>query len=368
MQPLIAEVKPVLLVQKKNKIMAKKNIPVTNIERLYNQVKQIIEEARNTVYRTANFEMVQSYWRVGQLIIEEEQNGKQRADYGKALLKDLSKRLFNDYGKGFDESNLRHMRAFYAINPIQDALRPELSWTHYRLLLKVEKEIARTFYVTEAIAGNWSTRTLERQINSLYYERMIMTRTEGRPLVKAEAESKKEEMHATDIIKDPYVLEFLDLKPNPDFYEKELEQAIIDKLQEFLLELGKGFCFVSRQHRISAEHEHFYVDLVFYNYILKCFLLIDLKTGKLTHQDIGQMDMYVRYFEAEVKQENDNPTIGLILCAEKNRALAKYSLLSDSKQIFASKYKTYLPTEEELQLEIGRELEIVEMEKRLKNN
>ncbi|MDB5012000.1 MAG: hypothetical protein JWQ25_202 [Daejeonella sp.] len=173
-------------------------------------------------------------------------------------------------------------------------------------------------------------------------------------------------MHASDLIKDPYVLEFLDLKPNTDFYEQELEQAIIDKLQEFLLELGKGFCFVGRQHRISAEHEHFYVDLVFYNYILKCFLLIDLKTGKLTHQDIGQMDMYVRYFEAEVRQENDNPTIGLILCAEKNHALAKYSLLNDSKQIFASKYKTYLPTEEELQLEIGRELEIVEMEKRLK--
>ncbi|WP_202406008.1 PDDEXK nuclease domain-containing protein [Hufsiella ginkgonis] len=228
------------------------------------------------------------------------------------------------------------MRQFYSLFEKGHALRDELSWTHYRLLLKVEKEAARSFYVTEAIAGNWSTRTLERQINSFYYERILLSGTEGKPLVKQEAESKKEELQARDIIKDPYVLEFLDLKPNTGFYERELEQAIIDKLQEFLLELGKGFSFVGRQRRISAEYEHFYIDLVFYNYILKCFLLIDLKTGKLTHQDIGQMDMYVRYFEDQVRQENDNPTIGLILCAEKNNALAKYSLLSDSKQIFAS--------------------------------
>lgn len=343
-------------------------IPVPDITSLYKNVKLVIEEARETVYRSANITMVQSYWQIGKLIVEEEQNGKERAEYGKQLIRSLSEKLSLDFGKGFTETNLKYMRQFYNLFGNSHALRGELSWTHYRLLLKVEKETARIFYVTEAIAGNWSTRTLERQINSFYYERMQMSSQQGKPLVKQEAENKKEIAQAKDIIKDPYVLEFLGLKHNTTFYERELEQAIIDKLQEFLLELGKGFCFVGRQHRISAEHENFYVDLVFYNYILKCFLLIDLKTGKLTHQDIGQMDMYVRYFEDQVRQENDNPTIGLILCAEKNKALAKYSLLNDNKQIFASKYKMYLPTEEELQTEIGREIEIVEQEKKLKGN
>ena len=218
----------------------------------------------------------------------------------------------------------------------------------------------------ESIEGNWSTRTLERQINSLYFERLVMTKKEGKALVKEEAEEKKIIMEATDIIKDPYVLEFLDLKENPNFYEQELEQAIIDKLQEFLLELGKGFSFVGRQQRLSIDDDHFYIDLVFYNYILKCFLLIDLKTGKLTHQDVGQMDMYVRIYEEQIRQENDNPTIGLILCSEKNNAVAKYSLLKDSKQIFASMYKTFLPTEKQLKEEIERERAMIEMEKRLK--
>ncbi len=341
-------------------------ITTRKIDELYKNVKQVIEEARGAVYRSANITMVQSYWHIGKLIVEEEQNGKERAEYGKELIRNLSEKLSLDFGKGFTETNLKYMRQFYNLFGNSHALRGELSWTHYRLLLKVEKETARIFYVTEAIAGNWSTRTLERQINSFYYERSQMSSQDGKQLVKQEAESKKEIAQPKDIIKDPYVLEFLGLKSNTAFYERELEQAIINKLQEFLLELGKGFCFVGRQHRITAEHEHFYVDLVFYNYILKCFLLIDLKTGKLTHQDIGQMDMYVRYFEDQVRQENDNPTIGLILCAEKNKALAKYSLLNDNKQIFASKYKMYLPTEEELQMEIGREIEIVEQEKQLK--
>jgi predicted nuclease of restriction endonuclease-like (RecB) superfamily len=347
--------------------MAKKNIPAVSIEKLYNKVKQVIEEARNAVYHTANFAMVKTYWHIGKLIIEEEQNGKQRAEYGKALLNGLSQRLTKNYGRGFDESNLRHMRNFYTTNQKQDALRPELTWTHYRLLLKVEREDAKAFYMQESITGNWNTRTLERQINSLYFERMVMTRKKGKSLVKAEAESKKKIMQAADIIKDPYVLEFLNLKSNTDFYEKELEQAIIDQLQLFLLELGKGFCFVSRQYRFTTESgKHFYIDLVFYNYILKCFLVIDLKVGELTHQDVGQMDMYVKYFEDKVKQENDNPTIGLILCTEKDKTIVKYSLLNESKQLFASKYKTYLPTEKQLKQEIAREREIVEMEKRLK--
>jgi len=337
-----------------------------DIERIYQRICAIIENARNKVYRAANFEMVQAYWEIGREIVEEEQQGKERAEYGKALLEGLAERLAERYGKSFSNRNLRYMRQFYRVFPKWNAVRSELTWTHYRLLLKVEKETAREYYLKEAIEGNWSTRTLERQINSLYYERTLMSGKEHRPAVKEEAESKKEIMLPEHIIKDPYVLEFLELKANQAFYEKKLEQALIDKLQEFLLELGKGFSFVKRQYRISAEDEHFYVDLVFYNYILKCFLLIDLKTGKLTHQDIGQMDMYVRYFEDKVRQEDDNPSIGLILCLEKNKALVKYSLLNSSKQIFASKYKLYLPTEEELRKEIEREREIVEVEKRLK--
>lgn len=346
--------------------MAKKILPAKTIESLYSNVKQIIEEARNNVYRAANFAMVQAYWHIGKLIIEEEQKGKQRAEYGQEVIKQLSERLTKSYGKGFNERNLWYMKQFYQTWPKLNALRSELSWTHYRLLLKAERADSRQFYMQEAIECNWSTRTLERQINSLYFERMVLTRKEGRPLVKAEAERKKELIQAKDIIKDPYVLEFLDLKQNPDFYEQELEQAIIDKLQEFLLELGKGFSFVGRQHRITLDGDHFFIDLVFYNYILKCFLLIDLKTGKLTHQDVGQMDMYVKIFEETTRQVNDNPTIGLILCADKNNAVAKYSLLKDNKQIFASKYKTYLPSEKQLKEEIAREREVIEMEKRLK--
>jgi len=258
------------------------------------------------------------------------------------------------------------MRQFYITFPKRHALSSELTWTHYRLLMRVEKEDAREFYVKEAIESNWDTRTLERQINSFYYERILMSGEENKLAVKEEAESKKEEMNPANIIKDPYVLEFLDLKPNQKFYEKELEQGLIDMLQDFLLELGKGFSFVRRQYRISAEDEHFYVDLVFYNYILKCFLLIELKTGKLTHQDIGQMDMYVRYFEDQIKQEDDNPTIGLILCAEKNKAIAKYSVLNESKQMFASKYQLYLPTEKQLQQEIKCEIEEIKTEKSLR--
>jgi predicted nuclease of restriction endonuclease-like (RecB) superfamily len=347
--------------------MAKGNTPTVNIEKLYSNIRHIIEEGKSSAFRAVNFAMVQTYWHIGKLIVENEQSGKQRADYGKELIEKLALKLSAEYGKGFNSSNLWYMRQFYSTFENLHALRGELSWTHYRLLLKVERDDARTFYMQESIACNWSTRALERQVNSMYFERMIMTKgKEAKKLVKAEAESNKETLQAKDIIKDPYVLDFLDLKSNTTFYEQELEQAIIDKLQEFLLELGKGFSFVARQQRVSMEGDYFYIDLVFYNYILKCFLLIDLKTGKLTHQDVGQMDMYVRLFEDTMRQESDNPTIGLILCAEKNKTVAKYSLLNDNKQIFASKYKTYLPTEEELKNEIAREREAIEMEKKLK--
>lgn len=334
------------------------------LDLIYKNIRQIIEETRNKVYHTANFAMVQAYWQIGNLIIQAEQNGKQRAEYGTFLLKELSSRLRKEYGKGFDESNLRHMRNFYSAFQIQDAVRPELSWTHYRLLLKVESEEARLFYIQEIIEGNWSTRTLERQLGSLYFERLLMTKKQNRALLKKEVESKKEVLKASDIIKDPYVLEFLNLKSQTDFYEKELEQALIDSLQEFLLELGKGFSFVGRQYRITTEHQDFYIDLVFYNYILKCFLLIDLKTAKLTHQDVGQMDMYVRMFEDKIRQKSDHPTIGLILCSEKDNTIVKYSLLSESKQIFASRYKIYLPTEKQLRQKIESERQVVEIEKK----
>lgn len=336
----------------------------SSFDSFYGKVREILESARNRSYRAVNLEMVQAYWEIGRSIVEEEQDGGSRADYGSRLLITLSERLTADYGKGFDESNLRNMRTFFLRFQMRDALRHELSWTHYRILMRIEGESSREFYLNECVEGNWSTRQLERQINSLYYERILLTGKENRHIVKKEADEKKEILQPAHIIKDPYVLEFLNLNPNSDFYEREIEKALIDKLQAFLLELGKGFSFVSRQYRISAEETHFYIDLVFYNYILKCFLLIDLKTGDLTHQDIGQMDFYVRFFEDQVRQKSDNPTIGLILCNEKSRTIVKYSLLSDSKQIFASKYKLYMPSEKELQEEISRERQKLDQEKR----
>ena len=344
--------------------MSKNKPTPSQFDTLYNTISHIIEEARNTVYRTANFTMVQAYWNIGKTIVEEEQNGQERAEYGQELIKQLSKKLTKKHGKGFNTTNLWYIRQFYTIFQNFHALRGELSWTHYRLLLKVENDEARQFYLQEAIDCNWSTRSLDRQINNLYYERMLMS--QNNQVVKQEATEKTTQQEPKDLIKDPYVLEFLGLKDNTDFRESELEQAIIDKLQDFLLELGKGFAFVGRQYRLSAgTGNHFYADLVFYNYLLKCFLIIDLKTKPLTHQDIGQMDMYVRYFEDKIRQENDNPTIGLILCTEKNETIVKYSLLNESKQIFASKYMTYLPTEQELKKEIERERQLIEQEKKL---
>ncbi|MDF1572863.1 MAG: PDDEXK nuclease domain-containing protein [Bacteroidales bacterium] len=334
-----------------------------SFEGFYKRIKEILDTARSRVYQTVNFEMVQAYWNIGKEIIEEEQKGKSRAEYGTSLLKGLSERLNKEYGKGFDESNLRNIRKFYIVFQKRDALRPELSWTHYRHLMRVENDSAREFYLDEAVKGNWSTRQLERQINSLYYDRTLMSRDKKGMIMDGRALQDK--MQPKDIIKDPYVLEFLDVKENEKLAERALESALIEKLQHFLLELGTGFSFVKRQYRISADTDHFYVDLVFYNYILKFFLLIDLKIDKLSHQDIGQMDFYVRYFEENLKQPGDNPTIGLILCTEKNKTIVKYSLLSESRQIFASKYQMYLPTDKQLEEEIQREKEQIEQEKKL---
>jgi predicted nuclease of restriction endonuclease-like (RecB) superfamily len=313
---------------------------------LYEQVAALIVAARSRVRSVVNQEMVLTYWQVGRLIVEDEQAGKERAEYGKAVLEMLAERLTAEFGKGFDGSSLRRMRQFYQAFPNCAALRHDLSWTHYRLLLKVERETARSWYMTEAATEGWSTRALERQINSFYYER-ILSSQDGGP-VRSEAAEKTQELLPRDVLKDPYVLEFLELGEQASFTESELEGALMGQLQGFLLELGRGFSFVARQKRIVLEGEFFYIDLVFYNYFLKCFVLIDLKLGKLTHQDIGQMDTYVRLYEERFRGEGDNPTLGLILCSEKNEAIAKYSVLAGSEQIFASKYRLVLPTEEEL--------------------
>jgi predicted nuclease of restriction endonuclease-like (RecB) superfamily len=333
-----------------------------SLDNLYNEISSIINEAKNAVYRTANAEMVKAYWNIGKRIIEEEQNGQDRATYGKTLLKSLSRRLTENFGKGFTTTNLKYMRQFYNVFPIGHAVSDQLSWTHYRLLLKVDNQKARDFYIAETLACNWSTRTLDKQIGNLYYQRMLMSKDQT--VVKEEAKSKEINFLAKDIIKDPYVLDFLELNDNLSFRENDLEQAIINKLQDFILELGRGFAFVGRQYRLTAgPHDHFYADLVFYNYILKCFLIVDFKIKPLTHQDIGQMDMYVRYFEDKIRQEDDNPTIGLILCTAKNNTIVKYSLLDDNKQIFASKYLTNLPSEKELIEEIERERRHLELRK-----
>ncbi|PIY19296.1 DUF1016 domain-containing protein [Candidatus Desantisbacteria bacterium CG_4_10_14_3_um_filter_40_18] len=314
---------------------------------LYSDIRNLIESARNKVYQSVNWEMVITYWEIGKRIVEEEQQGENRAEYGKFLIKNLAKKLSDEFGKGFDQSNLRYMRLFYNVFPIRDALRHELSWTHYRLLLRVEDKSTRNFYLTEAIECSWSSRQLERQINSFYYQRLLAS--QDKKIVKAEAKNNNQILKPANLLKNPYILEFLDLKENTNYLEYDIETEILGKLQEFLLELGKGFSFVARQQRITTDAgKHYYVDLVFYNYLLKCFLLIDLKIGTLTPQDVGQMDMYVRLYEQLKKPEGDNPTIGIILCSERDETVVEFSVLAENKQLFASKYQLYLPTKEQL--------------------
>ncbi len=327
-------------------------------EDIYSEIKETLLLSRSQAYSAVNFAMVQAYWQIGRIIIEHEQNGNARADYGKAILQELSSRLTKDFGKGFSVRTLQQMKKFYVMFPNTNALRSQLTWTHYRLLLSVENEQARQWYIDETIASAWSSRQLERQISTLYYERLLASR-EQTP-VKDEAAELTVSLAAENFIKDPYVLEFLDLKDYPTLRESDLEQALIDKLQGFLLELGRGFCFVARQKLMRYEDEDFYLDLVFYHSILKCHVLIDLKIGKLTHGDIGQMDSYIRMFDALYKNEDDNPTIGIILCSQKNEAIVKYSVLNDAQQVFASRYRFALPTAEELQREIEAERKRIE--------
>ncbi|MGK5091902.1 PDDEXK nuclease domain-containing protein [Deltaproteobacteria bacterium TL4] len=326
---------------------------------LFESIKTTLEKARYQAQQSVNSTMVEAYWNIGRLIVEEEQQGQERAQYGEGLIQGLSVRLSKEFGKGFSERNLRSMRGFYLSFPIWQTLSAKLSWSHYLLILKVENPNARKWYIQECVKSNWSVRALERQINSHYYERLRLSQDIA--AVKEEANKNTTELKYTpqEFVKDPYVLEFLNLRPNDRLYESDLEQALIDEIQKFLLELGRGFAFVARQKRITMEDDHFYVDLVFYNYLLKCFVLIDLKTGKLTHQDVGQMDMYVRLFDETQKSEDDNPTVGIVLCSDKNDAVVKYSRINN-QTLFASKYKLYLPSEAELKAELEKELNQLE--------
>lgn len=336
-----------------------------NESKFITDIKQMLVQARQNAYKAINSTMVQVYWNIGKRIVEEEQNGNKKANYGEAVLKNLSIALTQEFGNGFSYANLRNFRQFYLTYPHSEicyTLCSKLTWSHNRLIMRIDNENARNYYLHEAAEQNWSVRTLERNIHTLYYQRVLSSQNKKKEL---QPEHQTETQTTDDFIKDPYVFEFLNLPEPVNATETQIESALIENLQKFLLELGKGFSFIGRQFRISTETSHFYIDLVFYNYILKCFVLFDLKTTKLTHQDTGQMDMYIRMFDDLKKQSNDNPTIGIILCAERDETVVKYSILAESKQLFATKYMPYLPTEEELVAEIEREKTMIQ--KQLQN-
>lgn len=322
---------------------------IKQTEQSYQIIRKSLLTAQVKVYTVVNSAMVQAYWEIGQEI-HKACGENDRAEYGKKLLEYLSEQLTNEFGKGFTVTNLKNMRQFYRTFPIRQTLSSELSWSHYNLIMRIENEKIRNFYVEECVKSNWSVRQLKRQIETFYYERLLISQDK-------ESLSKEieliENVEPKNIIKDPYVLEFLGLEGKTSFYEKDLEQAIIDHLQKFLLELGRGFSFVSRQQKITFDGRHFFIDLVFYNYILKCFVLIDLKLGDLTHQDLGQMQMYVNYYTREMMNEGDNPPLGIVLCADKSEQIVEYTLPENNRQIYASKYKLYIPTEEEFKKELN---------------
>jgi predicted nuclease of restriction endonuclease-like (RecB) superfamily len=302
---------------------------------LLSDIKNVVRKAREQAFRQSNAILLQMYWEIGRLIVEDEQQGKAKAIYGKAVLKNLSQQLTLEFGRGFDESNLRNIRQFYLSFPIRDAVRHELSWTHYRLISRIENERVRNEYVILAAESSWDTRTLERNIKTQYLERTV-------------SKHVPEPSSPQQFIKDPYIFEFLGIANPSELTENALESSLITHLQKFLMELGKGFAFIARQQHIVTDTSDFFIDLVFYNYILKCFVLIDLKADKLSHADIGQMDMYVRMYNDLKKADDDNPTIGIILCTEKDETIVKYSVLAENEKLFASKYRLYMPAEEEL--------------------
>ena len=328
------------------------------------EIKKILKNARQKAYTAVNSAMVEAYWEIGRRIVEEEQNGKERAECGKEILQNLSKELTEEFGKGYSYRTLREIRQFYLMFSDFEKWRTvsaKLTWSHFQKVLRVSDEKARIFYLTEAAENVWSVRTLDRNISTLYYNRIVASI--DKKIVENEMKDKTKKLQAEEFIKNPVVLEFLDLPTNMSYTENELEKALTDDIQKFMMELGKGFAFVERQQHIRTENSDFYIDLVFYNYILKCFVIVELKTGKLTHQDIGQLDMYVRMYDDLKKQENDNPTIGLLLCTDTDRTIIKYSVLNDNKNLFASKYINYLPSEEELINEIERQKTLFESKK-----
>lgn len=320
------------------------------------EIKNILSQARQRAYTAINSAMVEAYWLIGRRIVEEEQNGENRAEYGKEVLQTLSIALTNEFGKGYSYRTLREIRQFYLTFPEIEkwrTLSAKLSWSHFQRVLKVSNEKARMYYLTEAAENMWTVRTLDRNFSTLYYDRLLAS--DNKLEVQEEMQNNTKPLQFEEFIKSPTVLEFLKLPIGKSYTEMELEKALIDDLQEFMLELGKGFAFVARQQHIKTETSDFYIDLVFYNYILKCFVIVELKTNKLTHQDIGQLDMYVRMYDDLKRQENDNPTIGLLLCTETDGVVARYSILNQNSQLFATKYVHYLPTEEELVREITQQ-------------
>lgn len=332
--------------------MTDKEIEIKNPETTYDNIRSAIVEAQNKIIRTVNSTLVETYWKIGEQIFKE-CGENDRAEYGKYVINYLAERLTREFGKGFNPRSLREMRQFYAAFPIWRTLcAKSLNWSQYRLIMRVENPQARAFYVEECAKCGWSVRQLERQIHSLFYERLLSSHYDESVRNEIYTLEPKKEVKPTDILKSTYILEFLGLEDSNKYHEKELEQAIIDNLQKFLLEMGRGFTFVARQKRIALEDDNFYIDLVFYNVILRCYVLIDLKIGKITHQDLGQMLMYVNYYTEELMNEGDNPPIGLVLGADKNDSVIKYTL-KDKERLFASKYKTCLPTEEELKRELN---------------
>ena len=329
-----------------------------------NEIKKILKNARQKAYTAVNSAMVEAYWKIGRRIVEEEQSGRERAEYGKEIVENLSKELTEEFRKGFSRRTLWEMRKLYVYFSDYEKVRTlfaQLTWSHFQKVLRVSDEKARIFYLTEAAENMWSVRTLDRNISTLYYNRIVASI--DKKTVEDEMKEKVKSLQTEEFIKNPVVLEFLDLPSNMSYTESQLEKALTDDIQKFMMELGKGFAFVERQQHIRTENSDFYIDLVFYNYILKCFVIVELKTEKLTHQDIGQLDMYVRMYDDLKKQENDNPTIGLLLCTDTDSTVIKYSVLNDNKNLFASKYVNYLPSEEELINEIERQKILFESKK-----
>ncbi|MFM9972342.1 MAG: YhcG family protein [Burkholderiales bacterium] len=341
----------------RNAKLSKHSSVKLDISDLLKQLRGLIRQARQQAWKAVDLLQVRTGWQVGRHIVEFEQGGRTRAAYGRGLLAQLAAQLTAEFGKGFDASNLYKMTRFYRLFPNLDAARLNLSWTHYRLLLRLDDPLAREWYANEAAEQNWSTRQLERQISTMYYERLLASKDRMGVLREAQSNLAKIDETPRDFVRDPVMLEFLGLPGTGRLLESKLEDALIGNLQAFLLELGKGFAFVARQQRISTESKDFYVDLVFYNYVLKCFVLFDLKTQELTHENIGQMDMYVRLYDDQRRAAGDNPTVGLILCASKDETVVRYSVLHGNEKLFASKYKLILPSELELREELDRELE-----------